>query len=310
MNWRISPIVALGLLLLACNEQNPEGEIIVDQANPLGYVHTRHLVQAEDLIKWTERPNQLELIDLRTEEQYVKGHIKGAHQVWRSDLTDTNYAYPGMMGSKEQIADLLGSLGITHSDTLVLYDDRAAANAARLWWILKVYGHESMVVLNGGSRAWIAAGGGLTSEVLPTRPIEYQFPEQGNSALLSHLADIKEAGGILLDTRTLEEHNGEVVKNGAAFAGTIKGALHLDFDRAINYNEHEVFHSADSLRKLYASIGIDGSVPVITFCQSGVRSAHTLFVLTELLGYERVSNYDGSWIEWSYWNDPDRTGKR
>ena len=300
MNWKTNLVAILGLLAFSCGDPSPEPEEELSITDSLGYVHTRHLVHAYELMERLNGPNGLKLIDFRTAEQFATGHIKGANRVWRPDITDTSYAYGGMMGNRKQIANLLGSFGISASDTIIIYDDRAAANAARLWWILKVYGHKNMAILNGGLRAWIVAGGGLTNDTVEVDHMDYMFPDLGEPTLFSNREDMVNSNALLLDTRTSEEFNGEVLKDGAAFASTINGAINLSFDRAISYADQEVFHSADSLKKLFAKVGIDGTKPVITFCHSGVRSAHTLFVLSELLGYENISNYDGSWIEWSH----------
>ena len=116
---------------------------------------------------------------------------------------------------------------------------------------------------------------------------------------------IEDSSLILLDTRGLEEYSGSKLKNGAAWAGHIPSAKNIDWAEAVDYHGNHKFLPSDELKNKYDSLGITGNQPVVTYCHSGVRSAHTLFVLTELLGYKNVRNYDGSWIEWSHLNQAE-----
>jgi thiosulfate/3-mercaptopyruvate sulfurtransferase len=104
----------------------------------------------------------------------------------------------------------------------------------------------------------------------------------------------------ILDTRSDEEFTGQYQKKGAAKPGSIEGAENLDWSVAVDFEGTKKFLPADQLKEVYRSVGIDGAIPVVVYCHSGVRSAHTLFVLTELLGYRNIKNYDGSWAEWSH----------
>ena len=248
------------------------------------------------------------LVDVRPENQFSEGHIPGAVQVWRDQITDTSYAYGGMMATKAQMEALLSSLGILSSDTLVLYDAKADVDAARLWWILRYYGHKHIRLLNGGLKGWIAAGGELDSSLVPSeeqnKNSDYRFGKFVNPEIIASMADVKSAVDVdsilLLDTRSQEEFSGEVRKKGAARAGAIPTAKNLDWAVAVNYGGDHKFKSASELQRIYAEVGIDPTSEVIAYCHSGVRSAHTLFVLTQLLGYGNVRNYDGSWTEWSH----------
>ena len=301
MIWKTSVWGLIALVLVSCQEEAQKKQ------QPLAsteYASTRYLMEAQQLKDQLREPHSFKLIDFRKPEQFEKGHLAGALNVWRTDLADTSYRYGGMMPTKVQLEELLGRLGISPSDTIIIYDDRAAANAARLWWILKYYGHEHMAILNGGLKAWLAQGGSLSSQLKETEETIYSFPNAPSKHIVAQLSTVEQSitdpNVILLDNRSLQEFTGEILKKGAAYAGAIPSAVHLDFESAVDYSNKDLFHSADSLRKISRAVGVDGSKPVITYCQSGVRSAHTLFVLTQLLGYEQVSNYDGSWIEWSH----------
>ena len=264
------------------------------------------LIEPEELLKHLDG---FRLVDVRPETQFSEGHISGAVTVWRDQITDTTYAYGGMMATKAQMEALLSSLAILPSDTLVLYDAKANVDAARLWWILKYYGHKHLRLLNGGLKGWIAAGGELDTaaearlqRVSNVQP--YTFGDFVNPEVMASMSDVQSAidhgSAILLDTRSKEEFSGEVRKNGAARAGAIPTAKNLDWAVAVNYDGDHRFRSAGELQSIYVEVQIGPSSEVITYCHSGVRSAHTLFVLTQLLGYGNVRNYDGSWTEWSH----------
>ena len=134
----------------------------------------------------------------------------------------------------------------------------------------------------------------------------YEFhtrPDSSLLAIISSVRSIDTSALVLLDTRGETEYLGEFHKKGAAYPGHISGALNLDWGMAVDYGGTKKFLSTETLKTRFDGVGIDGTKPVITYCHSGVRSAHTLFVLTELLGFRNIKNYDGSWIEWSHHND-------
>jgi thiosulfate/3-mercaptopyruvate sulfurtransferase len=134
--------------------------------------------------------------------------------------------------------------------------------------------------------------------------VKYKFGDEVNSEIQASIQTVKSAiekrSGILVDTRSREEFSGELQKKGAARAGAIPSSVNLDWSASVNYEGNHRFRSVREMEKIYGDIGITESTEVITYCHSGVRSAHTLFVLKELLGYGKVQNYDGSWTEWSH----------
>ncbi|MDB4656254.1 rhodanese-like domain-containing protein, partial [Flavobacteriales bacterium] len=161
-------------------------------------------------------------------------------------------------------------------------------------------------LLNGGLAAWKATDEGLSELSYSLETSDYKFqsrPDSSFLAMFSVVQSIDTSAIVLLDTRGEQEHSGEFHKNGAAYPGHIDGAVNLDWAMAVDYGGTQKFLSVDTLKERYAAIGIDGTKPVVTYCHSGVRSAHTLFVLTELLGYRNIKNYDGSWIQWSHLNE-------
>ena len=297
MNWKNSGALFLiiSFVFVSCrNNSQPKVE-------HLEYASTKSLIEAENL---AQHLDNYVLIDLRKPEEYHQGHIPSALNVWRNQITDTSYAYRGMMPTQGQLESLLSQLGIHPNDTIVIYDDKAECDAARLWWILKFYGHDNIKLLNGGLSSWISSGGKLAADSMSVSYTEYRFMVQKDSAIFAHIKEVlavqTDTQSVLLDTRGLQEYSGELKKKGAARAGKISNAANIDWAAAVNYDGDKKFRSAQELDKLYRSVGIDGKKPVVVYCHSGVRSAHTLFVLTELLGYDNIKNYDGSWTEWSH----------
>ena len=296
MSWKINILIAAMLFAVqSCQQPQPEQEEVTS------YAHPESIIEAAELIA---NYGNYRIIDLRKPEEYAQGHLPQAIQVWRTDITDSSYAYGGMMPTKEQMELLLGSLGVSADDTIVIYDDKAECDAARLWWILKFYGHKSVKLLNGGLPAWQAQNGELTSELSVNQATEFRFAEVIDSSIYVSYNLVKASQYdsliVLLDTRGNEEFAGAIKKDGAARAGHIEGAENLDWATAVDYNGNKKFRSVVELRELYSTVGIDDQSSVITYCHSGVRSAHTLFVLTQLLGYRNIKNYDGSWTEWSH----------
>lgn len=304
MTYRIELFLII-LILASCDQSSSEDQHASEkmETEPK-YASTRYLIEPEELAESIGSESNLKLIDIRRAADYDDGHIAGATNVWRDQITDTSYHYGGMMPTKEQLEELLGRLGILPEDTIILYDDKAECDAARLWWILKCYGHTNMKLLNGGLRSWKLIDSTLSKEEVMIEPTEYRFSFGFDSTLLASHGFVRsmfnDSSSILLDTRSEAEYLGDVHKNGAASAGRIPNAINLDWANAVDYNGDQRFLSAKLLKERYAALGIDDSRPVVTYCHSGVRSANTLFLLTELLGYENVRNYDGSWTEWSH----------
>ena len=200
---------------------------------------------------------------------------------------------------------LLSHFGAQSDTDIILYDDYQSADAARLWWLLKFYGHDKVSILDGGLKKWSALG--YKYVLMPpsrTKASGYRFTGEPHLQYLANLADVKEAYKnpkvVILDVRSREEFSGRKRKSGAHRAGRIPDSLWFAYSQTVNKNG---FLDQEKLQKLFSRKGIISDTPVIIYCQSGVRSAQTLFVLTQLLGFKNVRNYDGSWIEWSLNHD-------
>jgi thiosulfate/3-mercaptopyruvate sulfurtransferase len=234
---------------------------------------------------------------------YNEAHIPGAIGFdWKRDLQDQ--VKRDFLGP-EEFGELFGSRGISNDHTIVLYGDRNNWFAAYTYWYLKYYGHDKVRLVNGPREKWISEGRPTTSDVPSYEPQQFTA-EPGDEAIRAKRDEVLNALGRptrLVDVRSPQEFSGELIamagyeQEGAQRAGHIPGAASVPWAQAVR--EDGTFKSAEELRELYEGKGvINGSDPIIAYCRIGERSAHTWFVLHELLGKDDVKNYDGSWTEW------------
>ncbi len=234
---------------------------------------------------------------------YEEGHIAGAVKLhWQDDLQDP--VERDIVG-KEQFEQLLGGRGIENDTTVVVYGDKNNWFAAYAYWYLKVYGHADVRILDGGRQKWIDDGRELSTEVPAKEPKAYSAAEPDESIRVRRdnvLAGLGREGRALVDVRSPQEYSGELMappgyeQEGASRTGHIPTAQSIPWAQAVR--EDGTFKSADELRELYGAKGVTEDKEVLAYCRIGERSAHTWFVLRELLGYPDVKNYDGSWTEW------------
>ena len=233
---------------------------------------------------------------------YAEAHIPGAIGFdWKTDLQDQ--VKRDFLGP-EEFGQLFGSRGISNDHLIVLYGDRNNWFAAYTYWYLKYYGHDNVKLLNGPREKWIGEGRATTTEVPSFSPAAFDA-QAGDDAIRAKRDEVLGALGQsirLVDVRSPQEYSGELIampgyeQEGAQRGGHIPGAASIPWAQAVN--EDGTFKSADELRDLYTSKGVANGDPIIAYCRIGERSAHTWFVLKELLGYPQVRNYDGSWTEW------------
>ena len=242
-------------------------------------------------------------VDVDTE-AYRESHIPGAVAFnWTTQLQDqTNRD----IISKSALDALLGAAGIDNTTHVVLYGDNNNWFAAYALWVLELYGHEQVSLMDGGRVKWLAEGRPSTIEVPSVAATQYRAQEP-NPALRAQRDDVLRAanapgsGPQLVDVRSPAEYKGEIIAppgmtETAQRAGHIPGAKNIPWARAVN--EDGTFKSPDELRVLYGAAGIRDGEPAIAYCRIGERSSHTWFVLKHLLGYQDVKNYDGSWTEY------------
>jgi len=233
---------------------------------------------------------------------YDEGHIPGAVKLhWREDLQDP---VERDIVDRETFERVLGERGIGNSTAVVLYGDKNNWFAAYAYWYLKTYGHADARILDGGRQKWIDEGLELTTDTPSPERKDYNAQERDESirAYRDEVRKwIEEANRTLVDVRSPAEFNGEIIappgmSETAQRAGHIPSAASIPWASAVR--DDGTFKSADELRELYGAKGVTAEQPVTAYCRIGERSAHTWFVLRELLGYEDVRNYDGSWTEW------------
>jgi len=303
MNFRVSLLLFV-LISLACKK---EKTIAFDSVKKTDAIENEYLIEAEALLPIINNTH-IKVIDFRKKQFYNQEHIVGAVQMWRDDIEDTSYAYKGMKASAAQIEKLFGSLGISTNDTLVVYDNKGLCETARLWWILQNYQYKNIKMLHGGIEAWKATQGAVTAEKTLVESATFKLSKTENRHYSISKEEVLKAletdNTILIDTRTLDEFNGVQLKNGAAKAGRIPKSLHKDWAENIHYHSNQKLKSIETLKNIYINqLGLNKNDSIILYCHSGVRSAHTTFVLTELLGFKNVRNYDGSWTEWSHFSE-------
>jgi thiosulfate/3-mercaptopyruvate sulfurtransferase len=233
---------------------------------------------------------------------YDEGHIPGAlGWAWNTQLCDT---VRRDILSKTQFEELMSAAGVTPKTTLVIYGDSNNWFAAWALWQAKVYGHADVRLMNGGRKKWLAEGRPLSTENPVFPPSAYRAHDADNS-LRAFLPQVQQASAnrssAMVDVRSPAEFSGEILAppglpETCQRGGHIPGARNIPWGKACN--DDGTFKSADELAQLYGVEGIDGSKPTIAYCRIGERSSHTWFVLKYLLGFDNVTNYDGSWTEW------------
>jgi thiosulfate/3-mercaptopyruvate sulfurtransferase len=234
---------------------------------------------------------------------YDEGHIRGAVKLhWREDLQDP---VERDLVEKDDFERLMSSRGIGNDTTLVLYGDRNNWFAAYAYWYVKIYGHEDARILDGGRQKWIDEQRELTIDEPTVEAATYAAQERDESIRTYRDAVRKTIGAdgqALVDVRSPQEFSGDLVappgyeQEGAQRGGHIPSAESIPWAQAVR--DDGTFKSAADLRELYTARGVTEEKSVTAYCRIGERSAHTWFVLRELLGYEDVKNYDGSWTEW------------
>ena len=234
---------------------------------------------------------------------YESGHIAGAVKLhWRDDLQDP---LERDLVDREAFERLMGRLGISNTSTVVLYGDKNNWFAAYAYWYLKIYGHADVRVLDGGRQKWLDERRELTTDLPSPEPAEYRASER-DEALRAYRGAVLEGIGAsekaLVDVRSPQEYAGDLVappgyeQEGAQRGGHIPTAVSIPWSQAVR--DDGTFRPREELLELYESKGVTAAKQVTAYCRIGERSAHTWFVLRELLGYEQVDNYDGSWTEW------------
>ena len=241
-------------------------------------------------------------VDVDTE-AYATGHIPGA--VGWNWTTQLEAQVQRDIPSHEDWQELLRASGIGNDTKIVLYGDNNNWFATFAYWLARMFGHEDAVLVNGGRKKWELEGRPLVTDAPAVERTDYQAGslDEGRRALYDDVREhIRQAGAALVDVRSPAEFTGEIIAppglpETAQRAGRIPGATNVPWLSAVNEDDG-TFKSADELREVYAGKGITPDRDIVVYCRIGERSSHSWFVLSELLGYDKVRNYDGSWTEW------------
>ena len=270
---------------------------MAEYANPDVVVSTEWV--AENL----DNPNvRLVEVDVDTE-AYGFGHIPGA--VGWNWTTQLEAQVQRDIPSHEDWEELLRSSGISNDTKIVLYGDNNNWFATFAYWLSRMFGHEDAVLVNGGRKKWELEGRPLVTDVPDVERTDYQAGslDESRRALYGDVREhIRQAGAALVDVRSPAEFTGEIIAppglpETAQRAGRIPGATNVPWLSAVN-EEDGTFKTADELREVYEGKGMTADRDIVVYCRIGERSSHSWFVLSELLGYDKVRNYDGSWTEW------------
>ncbi len=250
---------------------------------------TGFVVTTDWLIQHLQHP-QLLVVDVRLRESYVDGHVPNALHIELEDLTETIGGIEGMLSSPATFAERVSMLGIDHDKTVVVYDDHWGMPAARVYWSLVRYGHQRTALLNGGWDRWQAENRVVSTAVVTAPPADFTV----------RLVDDYAADRAWVHNNL---HNPDVVfvdtRTSAEFAqGHLPGAVSWDWMKGVPSHDRDTFRRAQEVLPELAELGITVDKEVVTYCRSGARSAHT-FMLLRQIGFRRVRNYDGSWLEWS-----------
>lgn len=248
-------------------------------------------------------------------EDYQAGHIPGAlHLDWSKDLTDLEHEVAGMIAPPEKVKATMEGLGIGDDTLIIGYDHEGGHFASRLWLVLARYGHGDQVrILDGGWTAWEQEGRPTSTEAATAPAGDYAFTIDPGAARPDLVADADEVlaasqsgSAVVLDVRRLSEFTGEEVR--AARGGRVPTAVYSFWQDYLLWDNDRRYKPTGELENLAREAGIEPGTPVITYCQGGVRAAHTAIALI-MAGHENVKVYDGSWAEWGNREDlPIETG--
>ncbi|HYE81530.1 MAG TPA: sulfurtransferase [Clostridia bacterium] len=250
-----------------------EGQYIIDAEAAAGYVGKAGSV----------------IVDMQKPEDYAKAHIKGAVNIPLAEIV-INTPAPNMLAPKAQIEAVLGSKGIANDTMVIIYDNNKNMEAARMWWTLRIYGHETVRVISGGFNALQAARLEMTAEA-PAAAVSKYTAKDINTSMLATIDEVKALANqpqqnvILLDTRTKEEFDQE----------TIPGSVLFDYSEN-NYNDG-TYKKVQDIKIQYIENKITPDKAIMMYCKTSVRAAQTYLALYNA-GYRNMKIYDGAWLEW------------
>ena len=268
-----------------------------------GYAHPETLVDTDWVARNLDDPH-IQLVEVDNDiNAYYSGHIPNAVALnWQVDAQDS---LRRNIISQQGFENLLKGLGISNETSVILYGDRNNLFACYAFWLFKYYGHSDVRLLNGGRKKWLAEKRPLVQDEVKSNPSKYKAQSPNETIRIYRdqvLMQMKQNQVRLVDTRSAKEYSGDLIapeylpQEGAQRGGHIPGALNIPWGNSVQRDG--CFKSVAELQSLYKQAGISADQDIIVYCRIGERSALTWFVLTYLLGYPKVRNYDGSWTEW------------
>lgn len=268
-----------------------------------GYAHPEYLVDTAWVAAHLDDPK---VRFVESDEDYLlydTGHIPGAVKVdW---FTTLQHPLRRDFLTSQEFEKMCSELGISNDTTVVFYGDKSNWFACYAFWLFSYYGHEKLKIMDGGRTKWQQEDR-PTSKDVPSYPrarYTAKDPDKFIRAFRDEVFEQVDAKRPLVDVRSPQEYSGELLhmpnypQEGATRGGHIPGAKNIPWSKA-THPEDSTFKSAEELRQLYQEAGVMPDRKIIAYCRIGERSSHTWFVLTYLLGYPKVRNYDGSWTEW------------
>ncbi len=270
------------------------------------HLHDPHvrIVDMRGYVRTVEHDGVQEASYVGARDEYEQGHIPGAVYIdWSSDIVDPGETVKAQIAPAERFARLMERLGIGDKHLVVAYDAHPASQfATRLWWALNYYGHDLVVVLNGGLPKWQREHRPLVDTIPAYPPATFTPVAQPRLRATAEdvLAILGQQGIKLVDARDTGQYTGKIVRDHGR-PGHIPGAINIPREEMINPADG-TFRSSEELSQLFASAGVKPEEQVVAYCNGGVAATTVLFSLA-MLGFPRLTNYDGSWNEWGTRND-------
>jgi thiosulfate/3-mercaptopyruvate sulfurtransferase len=273
----VAPLLLASLIIVLTGCPSPQGEVGTE------------IITADEALDLIA-DSDVVLVDARNLLDYRKGHIEGAVSVARADIV-VNEPYPNLLAGPEQIEAVMSERGISNDTLVIAYDDNKNMDSARLWFTLKVYGHDQVKVVSGGLSALQAAGAQETT-VAPAVQAASFTAGPLESEMIATMSEVRaqvnepDPKTVLIDTRTVEEYA----------EGTIPGSICLDFEG--NNFADGTYRPPRQIQIRYIEAGMDFDNTAIMYCKTSIRGAQTYLALYDA-GYRDLKLYDGAWVEWS-----------
>jgi thiosulfate/3-mercaptopyruvate sulfurtransferase len=261
-----------------------------------GWANPEMLVETDWLARRGREPG-VRIVDARSADAYAAGHVPGAVHLDADRLLRDPSDRDTHLPDASTFAGLMERAGIGNDTHVVVYGERGSRDATRLWYVLNVYGHERVSLVNGGWRKWAAEGRPTTRETPAVTRATFRVKETPALACPTPEVLARKEGVLFLDTRSAAEYAGTRTSGGATRTGHVPGAVHVDWTENVT-GPHGVFKSAAELNRLYTSRGVTPDKEIVPYCATGGRASQTLFTL-KLLGYPKVRLYYGSFSDYS-----------